>query len=225
MPFVQVKAAAGALAGPQELARAEPRTGRSSSGERPGRLLDPSAATDHLDRLYRAAWALCRSREGAEDLVQDTYARVLSRPRFVRNDDDLGYLLRAMRNTFVSQRRRAAHQAAFAAPDELDRIEDATAPQPQDAAEARLVHEAIAALPDNFRAALVAVDVVGLRYNEAARALRIREATLTTRLFRARKRVAEMLAPAPAAASERGVARVRGAVCCPAPRRLGDATT
>jgi RNA polymerase sigma-70 factor, ECF subfamily len=52
--------------------------------------LDPARLGDHLDRLYRAAWALCGSREDAEDLVQETYARVLSRPRLLRNEDDLG---------------------------------------------------------------------------------------------------------------------------------------
>src|SRR5436189_4326332 len=56
------------------------------------RQLDPTRLGDHLDRLYRAAWALCGSREDAEDLVQETYARVLSRPRLLRREDDLGYL-------------------------------------------------------------------------------------------------------------------------------------
>jgi DNA-directed RNA polymerase specialized sigma24 family protein len=45
------------------------------------RTLDPARLGDHIDRLYRAAWALCGSREDAEDLVQETYARVLARPR------------------------------------------------------------------------------------------------------------------------------------------------
>ena len=45
------------------------------------RVLDPAALGDHVDRLYRAAWALCGSREDAEDLVQDTFARVLAKPR------------------------------------------------------------------------------------------------------------------------------------------------
>ena len=44
---------------------------------------------DHLDRLYRAAWALCGSREDAEDLVQETYARVLGRGRPLGHADDL----------------------------------------------------------------------------------------------------------------------------------------
>jgi predicted RNA polymerase sigma factor len=41
--------------------------------------------------------------------------------------------------------------------------------------------------------ALVAIDVLGLSYREAARALRVREATITTRLFRARRQVAQRL--------------------------------
>jgi RNA polymerase sigma-70 factor (ECF subfamily) len=157
------------------------------------RVLDPPRLGEHIERLYRAAWALCGSREQAEDLVQDTYERVLSRPRFVRNDDDLGYLLIVMRNTFISNRRRASSRPALATADQLERIEDATAPDPPEILEARLVYEAIAALPRGFREALVAVDVLGLRYGEAARALGIRETTLTSRLHRARGRVAQAL--------------------------------
>src|SRR6185295_15658837 len=74
------------------------------------RPLDPARLGDHLDRLYRAAWALTGSREDAEDLVQDTYAGILARPRLLRRDDDLGYLLRALRNTFFNQRRAAARR-------------------------------------------------------------------------------------------------------------------
>src|SRR5438270_6234252 len=76
----------------------------------PDEVLDPQRLGDHLDRLFRAAWALCGSREEAEDLVQDTYARVLSRPRLVRGDDDIRYLMRALRNTFYSQRRTASRR-------------------------------------------------------------------------------------------------------------------
>ncbi|HKN92957.1 MAG TPA: RNA polymerase sigma factor [Thermoleophilaceae bacterium] len=159
------------------------------------RRLDPAAIGDHLDRLYRVAMALCGSRERAEDLVQDTYVRVLSKPRFLRNDDDLAYLVRVLRNMFISQHRRDSSRPALATAGELDRFEDATAPPPDQVLESRLVYKHIAALPPNFRDALVAVDVAGLRYREAAHALGVGEATLTSRLFRARQRVAEALAP------------------------------
>jgi hypothetical protein len=57
------------------------------------------------------------------------------------------------------------------------------------------VFPAIAQLPESFRLALVAVDIAGLSYREAARALGAPEATITTRLYRARQRVARELDP------------------------------
>src|SRR4051812_298267 len=154
------------------------------------RLLDPAGLGDHLDRLYRGALALCGSRERAEDLVQDTYVRVLARPRFLRNDNDLGYLLRVMRNTFISQQRAARRRPALATGLELERFEDGATPAPEAVVEARRVYDAIAALPRDYREALVAVDVVGVPYRDAARALRVRQGTVASRVFRARQMVA-----------------------------------
>jgi RNA polymerase sigma-70 factor (ECF subfamily) len=149
---------------------------------------------DHFDRLYRAAWALCGSREDAEDLVQETYARVLRKPRLLRSDDDLGYLLRVMRNTYFSAHRAASRRPRTEPlPDQLELIEDQTATGPHQALEAHELYDLIGELPDGFREALVAVDVLGLSYREAANALQVREATITTRLFRARLRLAQAL--------------------------------
>jgi RNA polymerase sigma-70 factor, ECF subfamily len=157
------------------------------------RQLDPAALGDHIDRLYRAAWALCGSREDAEDLVQETFASVLRKPRLLRADDDLGYLLRVLRNTFYIQRRTAARRPqATTTLDDLQ-LEDPAAAHPQARVEARQLYAMVAELPANFRDALVAVDLLGLSYAQAARALRTREATITTRLYRARQRVARAL--------------------------------
>jgi RNA polymerase sigma-70 factor (ECF subfamily) len=154
------------------------------------RTLDPARLGDHLDRLYRAAWALCGSREDAEDLVQETYARVLARRRLLRREDDLGYLLRAMRNTFLNQKRTERSRLRTGPlPDELELVADPRAREPQAALEAGELYAAIAELPDDFRDVLVAVDVTGLSYKEAARALRVREGTVMSRLYRARQQV------------------------------------
>ena len=159
-----------------------------------GHQLDPESLGDHVDRLYRAAWSLCGSREEAEDLVQETFARVLLKPRFLRNSDDIGYLLQVLRNTFMSSRRAAARRPlAVPLPDDLTSVEDRSAPQPEAHIEVTELYAAISALPEQFRDALVAVDVVGLSYREAATALRVREATLTTRVYRARQRLADAL--------------------------------
>jgi RNA polymerase sigma-70 factor, ECF subfamily len=165
---------------------------------KPERELDPNRLGDHLDRLYRAAWALCGSRETAEDLVQDTFARVIARPRFLRSDDDLGYLLRVLRNIFLDGRRRQDRQPIeHPLEPHLDHIEARHSVQPENAVEDRLVYAAIAALPGEFRDVVVAVDVMGLSYGEAGRALRLREGTVTSRLYRGRERVAEHLREGP----------------------------
>jgi RNA polymerase sigma-70 factor (ECF subfamily) len=167
------------------------------------RVLDPQALTVHLDRLYRAAWALCGSREDAEDLVQETCARVLARRRVLHGENDLYYLLRVLRNTYLSGRRTAARRPQTVAElDDVPAADPRPMGQPERALEVHEVYEAIAQLPEEFRLALVAVDVLGLSYRDAARALRVREATVTTRLFRARKRVAGALTIAPAAGAD-----------------------
>jgi RNA polymerase sigma-70 factor (ECF subfamily) len=156
--------------------------------------LDPEILGAHHGRLLRAAWALCGSRESAEDLVQDTFARILSRPRFLRGEDELAYLMQALRNTFLTNRRAAARRPSVVTTlEELDAADRRTATRPEEAVIAAQVFPAIAQLPESFRLALVAVDVAGLSYREAARALGAHEATITTRVYRARGRVAREL--------------------------------
>ncbi len=126
--------------------------------------------------------------------MQDTYARVLARPRFLSHGDDFVYLLRALRNTFFSTRRTASRrpitQPLDAAAEPADERSEW---RPERAAETHLVYAAIAELSAEFRDVLVAVDVAGLSYQEAGRALGLREGTVTSRLFRARQQVARRL--------------------------------
>ncbi|HEX5853326.1 MAG TPA: RNA polymerase sigma factor [Solirubrobacteraceae bacterium] len=166
------------------------------------RTLDPQSLTQHVDRLYRAAWALCGSREDAEDLVQETFARVLSRPRVLRSDDELYYLMRVLRNTFLTGLRTASRRPVTVATlEDVVTADPRPMARPAEALEVQELYAAIATLPEDFRLALVAVDVLGLSYREASRALRVREATITTRLFRARKQIVKRLSPEPPSSS------------------------
>jgi RNA polymerase sigma-70 factor, ECF subfamily len=195
IPFGADRRPASALAAP----RTASTWNQSSRLASVPRRLDPEHLGDHLDRLYRAAWALCGNREEAEDLVQDTYARVLAKPRLLRNDDDLGYLMMVLRNTFVSSRRASARRPrADAAPEGFEPADPRSGARPDEMTESREVFAAIAELPEDFRDALVAIDVAGLSYREAGRLLGAKEATITTRLHRARNQVAHRLAPDPA---------------------------
>jgi RNA polymerase sigma-70 factor, ECF subfamily len=153
-------------------------------------LLEPDSLSRHIDQLFRAAWALCGSRDDAEDLVQETFVNVLKKPRWLRNRDEIGYLLRALRNTYNSRYRTAAARPRDRQLLETDLLEvDGS----QSEISAREIMEAIASAPAQYRDAVIAVDLMGLSYREAARSLRTRESTITTRLHRGRQFVARAL--------------------------------
>ena len=111
-------------------------------------------------------------------LVQDTYTRVLARPRFLRREDDLGYLLRVLRNTFLNTKRTEQRRPRTQPIAEgFEPVEERISTRPDRALETKEVFEAVAALADDFRDVVVAVDVVGLSYAEAASALRVPQGT------------------------------------------------
>jgi DNA-directed RNA polymerase specialized sigma24 family protein len=70
--------------------------------------------------------------------------------------------------------------------------------RPPNLLEARAAFAAVAELSPRLRETIVAVDVMGLSYKEAARVLRVRKGTIMSRLHRARDAVADALEGAPA---------------------------
>jgi RNA polymerase sigma-70 factor (ECF subfamily) len=156
------------------------------------RLLDPEAAADHLTSLYRLAWSLCGSRHLAEELTQETYVRVLARPRRLKGND-FHYLARTLRNVlrdhWRAERRRPVPVSDDLLADEPDAVAD-----PEAAARAREIYAEIGRLPAHLREVVAAVDVAGFTYAEAAHALRIPNGTVMSRLYRARERLSVALA-------------------------------
>jgi RNA polymerase sigma-70 factor, ECF subfamily len=152
--------------------------------------------TSHLERMQRAASALCASPHDAEDLVQETCVRVLSRPRELDLRDEVPYLMRALRNTYLTSLRTASRRPrTVALPPGDSAVLASSNTAPHVVVERNQVLDAVATLPDHFRRALVAVEIVGLSHRDAARALGAPEHTITTRVFRARRRVAHALEP------------------------------
>jgi RNA polymerase sigma-70 factor (ECF subfamily) len=147
----------------------------------------------HAEGLFRAAYALTGSGHDAEDLVQETFARVLARPRLVRRQDDPRYLMRALRNTWIDLERRRQARPATSGREALEWIADDRGDPSAVALDVRVAYDAIRELSPKLREAIAAVDILGLSYRDAARALRIREGTLQSRLSRAREHVAAAL--------------------------------
>jgi RNA polymerase sigma-70 factor, ECF subfamily len=170
------------------VARLAPRAAERREPDETGAACLPA----HGPRLFRAAYALAGSRPDAEDLVQETFARVLSSRRGSRRAGELPYLMRALRNTWIDQLRARSARPAVAGGEPLDWVVDDSA-DPQAALDMQQAYEAMLSLSPPLREAIAAVDVLGLSYKEAARSLRIRQGTLMSRLSRARDRVADAL--------------------------------
>ena len=154
--------------------------------------LEPEALGDHLDRLQRAARALCGSPEDAEDLVQDTLLQVIAvRPALRSPGAALPYLLAALRHTFASQLRSRDRRPRTAPLGSAALLPAVAPPSPAASLATRELLSAIAELPAGQREAMVAVDLAGLSYAEAARALEVSPGTVMSRLHRGRHRVAE----------------------------------
>jgi RNA polymerase sigma-70 factor (ECF subfamily) len=159
------------------------------------RALDASRLPDHLDRLYRTARAITGSAQEAEDLVSETMVRVLSRPRRVRGEDDLGYLTQCLRNTWSDTlRTRSRRPRTACMPDDFEHADAGSCARAHARAEANEVLAAVARIAAPHRDAILLVDVAGMTYAEAAKQLGVPRGTIMSRLSRGRAAVLEELA-------------------------------
>jgi RNA polymerase sigma-70 factor (ECF subfamily) len=163
-------------------------------------LLDPARLPMHLPRLTRIAAGLSGSQEAGEDLVQDTLERVLRSPRRVTGEC-FPYLARALRNTHFDRIRATSRRVKTTT---IDETLEAVLPAPDHTSavlQARDVLAAVLALPDPYRHVVLAVDVAGYSYADAAQALDIPVGTVMSRLYRGRQRVIQTIEGDPARGS------------------------
>ncbi len=163
----------------------------SSPSPRSERALEPERAADHRTRLVRLAWSLCGSHQLAEDLTQETYVRVLSRPRRVKGGGEFPYLARTLRNVLNDHWSRERRR-----PPNAELVTEQRDGDPELAILAGEIYAAVGDLPDYQREVVSAVDLAGLSYAQAARALRVPPGTVMSRLHRARSRLADALGEA-----------------------------
>ncbi len=156
----------------------------------------------HGDRLHAIATRLCRSRDDADDLVQETFLQAFRKwTQFAGDADPMSWLYTiAARACRRLHRRRAgepAHKLSLDADapfaDRLVAVPDADDPAARAEQRARL-EAAIVALPLTYRMPLVLKDIVGLDVDAIASILAIAPTTVRTRAHRARLRLRTALA-------------------------------
>jgi len=163
-------------------------------------------ALELSDQVYRVARRLVSSREEAEDLVQDTYARAFrSWQQFQPGTNLRAWLLRILTNLNIDRGRRVQRTPEQTPLEEGDyylynRLESTIADENPD--EERVLErlsqnavvEALADVPHDFRDVLVLVDIGEFSYAEAAQILDIPVGTVMSRLHRGRRSLKQQLA-------------------------------
>ena len=164
-----------------------------------------------MNRLYGAALRLTRHESDAEDLVADTITHAWTRLDSLEDRDNLaGWLMRSMTNRFISDRRRYRPEALPDEPAGAD--EDAEEPAlyarlhqpfllwwgtPEQTFVNDLLREdlerALDKLPEAYSIVVVMIEVLGLRYQEAAEELGVPVGTVRSRLNRGRRMLQDSL--------------------------------
>lgn len=163
---------------------------------------------EHSDRVYRLALRLTGNRHDAEDLTQEVFVRVFRSLHTYTPGTFEGWLHRITTNLFLDQARRKQRIRFDALSDERAARLASTAAQPDAALADQVfdddVTQALAALPPDFRAAVVLCDVEGLSYEEIAEILGAKLGTVRSRIHRGRSMLRAALAHrAPAGARTR----------------------
>jgi RNA polymerase sigma-70 factor, ECF subfamily len=160
-------------------------------------------AVVHLRAVYNAAYRFTRNRDSARDLTQDTMLRAFRAfDTFTTGTNARAWLLKVAYSIFINQYHRDRRRPQTQSIDELEEhhgFEAASPPaplpdpwQPHGWSEPVVV-AALEALPDDFRTAVLLVDVEELSYDEAAMVMDCAVGTVRSRLFRARRLLAASL--------------------------------
>ena len=134
--------------------------------------------------VYRFALGLSGNPATAEDLVSETFFRVLTRGPEIRSQTALAYLLTVARNAFLQGLRRRQREAPL--PEVLPDPSPGLAVQLDGRERLESVLAALGRLPEGERAALLLRLDQGLSYEEIAAALGISTAAAKVRVHRAR---------------------------------------
>ena len=145
----------------------------------------------HLPALRRFAHGLAGNRADAEDLLQDCLAQAVAREKSWRGGNLRAWLLAIMVNRFRNGLRAARRRPALTP---LDDVEIAAADALPDPLANRRLHAALDSLAPESRAVVMLVVLEEMSYAETAQVLGIPIGTVMSRLSRARRQMAEMLA-------------------------------
>jgi RNA polymerase sigma-70 factor (ECF subfamily) len=189
------------------VSEASPQEARQLADDARGRVRFEEEALALADQVYQVARRLTTSREEAEDLMQETYARAFRSWRSYQPGTNLrAWLLRILTNLNIDRARARQRRPQTEPLEEGDyflynRLAESSGdsqPPEEERVLARLSQDgvvtALAELPHDFRDVVVLVDIGGFAYAEAAQILDIPVGTVMSRLHRGRRILKRQLA-------------------------------
>src|SRR5690348_5632888 len=155
-------------------------------------------ARSHGRFLYTVAYRLTGNREDAQDLVQEVLLRVRRGLETYQPGSMEGWLSRIATNAFLDDVRRRKRRPEDRLPEDPDWALPPTHGADEALAAVALpddVQEALARLPEDFRAVVVLCDVAGRSYQEIGESLGIPVGTVRSRIHRGRAMLRKLLGP------------------------------
>ncbi|MDH3317699.1 MAG: RNA polymerase sigma factor [Gammaproteobacteria bacterium] len=148
---------------------------------------------EQIPRLRRYARALTGDRVSADDLVQDTLARAMSRRHlWIRHKEIRPWLFTIMHNLYVNEiEKRARTPVLITAEDNDPRLSDQG--RPEDGLVLRDLDRALTELSEEQREVVLLIGLEQLSYRETARILGIPTGTVMSRLSRGRERLRDLM--------------------------------
>jgi len=142
----------------------------------------------HASALFRFALGLCGNKSQAEDVVSETFVRILTRAPHIETQTALGYLLAVARNVFITEGRVRRREVPL--PEEIRAPDHDPIGLLDNQIHLASVVRAIRCLPEGERAALLLRVDHGLSYEEIAAVLGTSVVAAKVRVHRARLRLA-----------------------------------
>ncbi len=157
-------------------------------------------ALPQLSYLYTSAFYLTRDRADAEDLVQETYLRAFRFfDKFQPGTNMRAWLLSILQNLFINRYRQKRREASTVEWEKIDKVYDSMVERDDNTGGGNPEHhfvsqmmddeveKALRGLPEEFRAAIVYVDIEELSYEEAAKIMECPIGTVRSRVSRGRR--------------------------------------
>lgn len=148
----------------------------------------------HEDRVFSICLRMLRNREAALDATQETFITVFRKAdRFAGRSAFSTWLYRVAVNTCYDIGRRNRRKAADPLPEGLDPADPSSGDNYHSAEIRPDIEQALAALPAEFRAAVILADLEGLALETVSEALDVPIGTVKSRVFRGRRLLADSL--------------------------------